>query len=119
MVTFGRNGSLEIIGSKNSNDGFDRGTVVFVAKAEELDYLRHSTPDFCKTPIVSWALDGSDKVVFVFEMNIRGQLRNPQKLLKSVRSKLMGAIHTAEQAIDHETEEEVNLNDEFWGAWRR
>ena len=120
MVPFGRTGSLEIIGYQNSNDGFNKGTVAFIAKSDELDYLRPSQPDFCKTTIITWALDGSDTVVFVFTINIRGQLRNPQKLLKSVRNKLMGAIHTAEQSIEHETEEEVNLNDlSFWGAWRR
>ena len=100
MAPFGPDGSLEIIGTKE--EGGPQDSVVFLAKGDMARWLYHSQPEFCKKCITTWAPDHSATTMLIFEYRLRSELRNPQKLLKSVRNKLMQAVRAIQQK--HETE---------------
>jgi len=100
MVQFGSNGSLEIIGK--TKEFHDSGSVVFMAKGDMAQNMFYSPPDFCKKCITAWMPDGSGIAILIFEYSLRGELRNPQKLLKSVRNKLMQAINIEHQKRETE-----------------
>ena len=91
MVQFGSNGTLEIIGK--TKEFHNSGSVVFMAKGDMAQNMFYSPPDFCKKCITSWMPDGSGIAILIFEYSLRSELRNPQKLLKSVRNKLINAEH--------------------------
>jgi len=100
MVQFGSNGSLEIIGK--TKEFQNSCSVVFMAKGDMAQNMFYSPPDFCKKCITSWMPDGSGIAILIFEYSLRSELRNPQKLLKSVRNKLMQAINAEHQQRETE-----------------
>lgn len=76
-------GSLEIIGSH-------RDGVVFLLRGSAAEALRQSEPPFCLNPINTYEI-GSRLHMLIFKYKIKSELRNPRKLLKSVRNKLVQA----------------------------
>ncbi len=100
-IQFGKDGSIEIIGITNERQD-EKGSVLILAKSSELDWLQNWTPSFCKNCIMTWATDGSNTVIMVFQFSIEGELRNPSRLLKSIRNRLMGAINSAIAAVEEE-----------------
>ncbi len=99
-VQFGSDGTLEILGTKK--EGYSRGSVLFKVTGDKAQWLYHVQPDFCKKSITSWLPDGSGKAVLIFEYNLRSELNNPRKLLKSVRNKLMQAVLARHKQFDAE-----------------
>ncbi|MEK7586419.1 MAG: hypothetical protein AAB453_00945 [Patescibacteria group bacterium] len=93
-------GTLAIIG----NSYYGR-QVVFMASGLSLYGSRLSLASndgfgkFAKNPIFTHSVDGSDDII-IFEHNLGGELRNPQKLLRSVRNKLIRAINVARSAFE-------------------
>jgi hypothetical protein len=100
-IQFGKDGSIEIIGITGERQD-EKGSVLIIAKSAELDWLQNWTPSFCKNCIMSWATDGSNTVIMVFQFSIEGGLRNPKHLLKSVRNRLMGAINSVIAEVEEE-----------------
>lgn len=90
-VPFDTNGSLEIIGKKG---GLGSGKVVFLVKGQKVHWFHHELPDFCKNAITTWSPDDSGTPTLIFEYMLREGLKNPQKLLKSIRNKLMRSAYT-------------------------
>ena len=70
----------------------------------------YSPPDFCKKCITAWMPDGSGIAILIFEYSLRGELRNPQKLLKSVRNKLMQAVRRQQCEFEEEMHEATGGN---------
>jgi hypothetical protein len=93
VIYMGKNGSLEIIGVINPPSIHYTGSVVILAKYEELKCIcNEEHPDYCQNCITSGAPDQPDTTVMIFSYSIKGELKNPQRLLRSVRNKLMGSI---------------------------
>jgi len=94
------NPSVEIYGGKLSIIGQNQFTVVIMATGlrmvgdVRLDKLAET---WIKTRLLG---DQSDTVIF--EYNLRSELRNPHKLLKSIRSKLMHLMNVAHSEFDQE-----------------
>jgi hypothetical protein len=105
-IQFGDVGSIEIIGIEPESR-YEKGSVLVLVKSVELDWLRLSTPDFCKNCIKSSAPDDSTTVIMVFQFSIEGVLRNPKQLLKSIRNRLMGAINAVIAEIEEEEDREI------------
>jgi len=80
------NGSLEIIGSSI----YRRGSVVFRLRGSAVEGLMGSQPAFCRNTIFTRDIESFENVL-IFEYNLRKELNNPRKLLKSVRNKLVQA----------------------------
>jgi hypothetical protein len=76
-------GIFEIIGKS-------QGAVVFRLCGNSVSDLKRDQPPFCKNVIFTNDVD-SRKGVLIFEYSLKGELRNPRKLLKSVRNKLVQA----------------------------
>ncbi len=76
-------GSLTIIGQRP-------GALVFLLDGHSVGDLVWHQPPFCKNAIVTFAV-GSQRRMLFFEYSLKEELRNPQKLLKSVRNKLVQA----------------------------
>ena len=79
--------SLEIIGKSKSS-------VVFRLTGTTAGELLRQHPPFCKNAIFTneigdWT--GYRRNILIFEYRLNGELRNPLKLLKSVRNKLVQA----------------------------
>ncbi len=79
-------GSLSIIGVSTDC----RSSIVFRLVGDYVSDLMIGTPDFCKNAIFAKDVE-SGLNMLIFEYNLRGELRNPRKLLKSVRNKLVQA----------------------------
>ena len=93
QVPIQNTGTLAIIGMRGSR-------VVFMASgintygAEDLD-------NFAENSICTGDIEGRGDIL-IFEHRLRSKLRNPQKLLKSVRNKLVRAINAACSAFEDE-----------------
>ncbi len=87
-------GTLAIIGENNQR-------VVIMASGLSL-WGGEGIKEFAKNSIFTYSVDGSG--VIIFEYNLRGRLRNPQRLLKSLRNKLMGAINAQESELAFQDE---------------
>jgi len=101
-------GSLEIIGESCHN-------VVFILRGSAACDLIRSAPSFCKNQISSNEA-GGDKLlpirkIFIFEYSLKGGLRNPRKLLKSVRNKLVQACFRNQKEDDKEFDEMYSMTD--------
>lgn len=101
-------GSLEIIGRSNHN-------VVFILRGSAAGDLIRSAPSFCKNAISSHEAGGDGirytKNIFIFEYSLQGELRNPRKLLKSLRNKLVQAGFRNQQEDDKEFNEMYSMTD--------
>lgn len=86
-------GILAIIGKTNHR-------VVFLASGLFL-YGGENLEGFAKNPIFTRLLSDTGSAI-IFEYNLQGELRNPRKLLKSVRNKLMRTINAAHSAFEDE-----------------
>ncbi len=90
-------GSLEIIGNS-------RGAVVFRLTGSTAGELLRSHPSFCKQTIFTCDIVSGVNIL-IFEYRIKDGLRNPRKLLKSVRNKLVQAGFRNQQEDDKEFNE--------------
>lgn len=70
------------------------GTVTIQVTGFDTDRIAHLINKFAKNCIETGCAE-TGKDLIIFEYNLRGDLRNPQKLLKSLRSKLIRASNTA------------------------
>ena len=93
------NGSLEIIGTS-------RGAVVFYLCGQAVSNLMRDQPSFCKNAIFTRDATSREDVL-IFEYNFWGELRNPRKLLKSLRNKLVQA------GFRNQTEENKKFNEMY------
>ncbi|MBU6232479.1 hypothetical protein KGP36_07640 [Patescibacteria group bacterium] len=89
---------------------FDQSSVVFLAKGDMARWLYNWQPDFCKKAITTWMPDHSAVSMLIFEYTIGSALRNPRKLLKSVRNKLMQAVRQQQLAFEDEMHEATGGN---------
>jgi hypothetical protein len=96
-VQLDTDGSLEII-------GVFPGKVVLKAQADCLRAVPLSRIKFAKNMIVANSPTVEDRPVLIFEYSLWSELRNPRKLLKSVRNKLMGAVRTTQTEDDSSDE---------------
>ncbi len=108
MLPLGTDGSLEIIGTKEGR--FNESSAVFLAKGDMARWLCHSQPDLFKKVIMTWAPDHSATAMLIFEYTIGSPLRNPRKLLKSVRNKLMQAVRRQQCEFEEEMHEATGGN---------
>ena len=100
-------GNLEIIGKNNHN-------VVFILRGTAAGDLIRSCPDFCKNPISSHEIgegNGYQRNILIFEYRLQGELRNPRKLLKSVRNKLVQAGFRNSAEDEREFNEMYSMTD--------
>lgn len=74
-------GCLEIIG--NSRDG-----VVFCLSGNVVWDLRRDLPEFCENAIFTNDIHSKESIL-IFKKSLGEELRNPRKLLKSIRNKLV------------------------------
>ncbi len=107
-IPCGKNGSLSIIGEIRCD------TVVVMARAEELYFLpmRPHMITFADKVVSTWINGDSDQGLVIFEYSIGQEIRNPRKLLKSIRNKLMGAAQNAK----HEEFKEQQEESLYWHA---
>jgi hypothetical protein len=99
--------SLEIIGKS-------RSAVVFKLTGTTAGELLRSHPAFCKNTIFTHEIGdgvGYQRNVLIFEYNLREELRNPRKLLKSVRNKLVQAGFRNMREDDREFNEMYSMTD--------
>ncbi len=100
-------GSLEIFGKNNHN-------VVFILRGTSAGDLIRSCPNFCKNLITTNEIGdgiGHQRNVLIFEYRLQGELRNPRKLLKSVRNKLVQAGFRNQREEDKEYNEKYTMPD--------
>lgn len=97
------NDVLEIIGTS-------QGAVVFRLCGHSVSELIRDYPSFCKNAIFTNDVE-SRKSVLIFEYSLREELRNPRKLLKSVRNKLIQAGFRNQSEEDKEYNERYNVPD--------
>lgn len=102
---FRKNGSLSIIGKSRLD------TVVVMAQAEELYFLvtRPYLITFADQVLSTFVYGGHDQGLIIFKYSIGQEIRNPRKLLKSIRNKLVGAARNAKYEEWMETEQEVEV----------
>ena len=85
QIEFGNIGILAIVGTFP-------GRVLFMVRDGRSSYLDKIEPQkYMQNPVFAYTVDTNEPMYF-FEYKLNGGLRNPQKLLKSVRNKIMGAI---------------------------
>ena len=88
QIEFGNVGILAIMGTFP-------GRVLFMVRDGRSSHLdKIETQKYMLNPIFAYTVDTNEPMYF-FEYKLNGELRNPQKLLKSVRNKLMGAINAS------------------------
>ena len=85
-------GTLSVIGKT-------RYRIVLMASGLNL-FGGENIEKFAKNPIFHHVAGFG--TIIIFEYNLDGELRNPQKLLKSVRNKLMRAISVAHSEFEYE-----------------
>ena len=85
------------------------GTLAIIGKNQHSVVLMASNVMFPGADISKFArneihttLIGESSTTLIFERNQQGELRNPQKFLKSIRNKLTKAILAAEQEFANE-----------------
>jgi hypothetical protein len=100
------NGSLEIIGVST----YRRSSVVFRLMGDSVSDLMRDQPPFCKNAIFTRDVESRENVL-IFEYSLREELRNPRKLLKSVRNKLVQAGFRNQREEDKEYNEKYNMSD--------
>ncbi len=86
-------GTLAIIGRRSN-------CVVFMASGIDT-FGTEDLDNFAENCIRTGDIEGHGDIL-IFEYRLRSELRNPQKLLKSVRNKLVRAINTAHSAFEYE-----------------
>jgi hypothetical protein len=96
-------GILEIIGKS-------QGAVVFRLCGHSVSDLMRDQPPFCKNAIFTNDVD-SRKNVLIFEYSLREELRNPRKLLKSVRNKLVQAGFRNQHEADKDYHKLYTMSD--------
>ena len=84
------NGVLAIIGKTNSR------VTCQVTGVNTYDGITAAVNDFAKSCILTTSIETGYHVI-IFEYNLRGELRNPARLLKSLRSKLVKAFDAVER----------------------
>lgn len=99
-------GSLSIIGVSN----YRRSSVVFRLTGDTVCELMRDQPPFCKNAIFTKTVDSREDVL-IFEYSLREELRNPRKLLKSVRNKLVEASFRNRREDDKEFNEMYTMSD--------
>jgi len=100
-------GNLEIIGKNNHN-------VVFILRGTAAGDLLRSRPDFCKNPISCHEIDKGNSYgrnILIFEYRLQRELRNPRKLLKSIRNKLVQAGFRNSAEEKREFDEMYSMSD--------
>ncbi len=95
--------TLEIIGKNRSG-------VVFKLTGTTAGELLRSHPEFCRNVIHTEDIISGHNVL-IFEYNLREELRNPRRLLKSVRNKLVQAGFRNRQEDDTEYDEMYSMTD--------
>jgi hypothetical protein len=98
------NGILEIIGV------VDREAVVFRLSGHSVSDLLRDQPSFCKNSIFTNDVHSRENI-FIFEYSLREELRNPKKLLRSVRNKLIQAGFRNRNEEDKEYNEMYSVPD--------
>ena len=98
-------GSLEIIGR-------GQNAVVFRLCANSVNELLRDQPSFCKKAIFTYDAT-SGKGMLIFEYSLKEELRNPRKLLKSVRNRLVQAGFRNQSEEDREYNEMYTVPDRF------
>ncbi len=98
------NDILEIIGI------VDCRAVVFRLSGHSVSDLLRDQPSFCKNCIFTNDVH-SRKSIFIFEYSLREELRNPKKLLRSVRNKLIQAGFRNRNNEDKEYNEMYSVPD--------
>lgn len=100
------NGHLSIIGASI----YGRSSVVFRLVGDSVIDLMRDQPPFCKNVIFTRDIESCENVL-IFEYSLREELRNPRKLLKSVRNKLVHAGFRNQRENDKEYEEKYTMTD--------
>lgn len=95
-------GNLEIIGKSQTS-------VVFRLSGSSVSDLMRDHPAFCKNCIFAEELCPREKRILFFEYSLKQELRNPRKLLKSVRNKLVQAGFRNQQKDDKEFNEMYSM----------
>lgn len=89
-------GVLAIIGKTNNR------VVCQVTGVNTYDGIIRAVNDFGKSCILTTSIETGNDII-IFEYNLRGELRNPGKLLKSLRGKLVKTFDAVErQALVNE-----------------
>lgn len=86
-------GTLEIVGKTQHQVLFRATGTMFLYDADLSRLTKESIQSDCVE---------TGKTVVYFQYNLQGELRNPRKLLKSVRSRLMHAINDAHSKFEDE-----------------
>jgi hypothetical protein len=100
-------GSLEIL-------GVGKGKVAFRLRGDIVRNLLRSQPDFCKNCTFLNDLNECSphmKNMLIFEYSLREELRNPRKLLKSVRNKLVQTGFRNHREVMEELDREYSMTD--------
>lgn len=100
------NGSLSIIGVST----YRRSSVIFRLTGDSVNDLMRDQPPFCKNAIFTRDVESLENVL-IFEYSLREVLRNPRKLLKSVRNKLVQAGFRNQREEDREYNEKYTMTD--------
>lgn len=100
------NGSLSIIGIPTYNTS----SVVFRLVGDFVGDLMRSQPSFCRNCIFTRDV-GSFEEVLIFEYRLRDDLRNPRKLLKSVRNRLVQVGFRNQGEDERESHEMYTMTD--------
>lgn len=100
-------GVIAIIG-KTQN-----GITVKVTGFDTCGSIAHLVNSFGKNCIETCCVESGKDLIF-FEYNLRGELRNPQKLLKSLRSKLVRAGNIVQRQFDQEMSDQEHQIDQAY-----
>ena len=89
--------------------------MVFLLRGSAAGDLIRLAPSFCKNAISSHEAGGDGvrytRNIFIFEYSLREDLRNPRRLLKSVRNKLVQAGFRNQREDDKEYNEKYTMTD--------
>ncbi len=97
-LQIGSDGVIAIIG--NTFNGYT-GTLTIQVTGFENDCTQHSILKFAKSCIRTYCIETKKDLIF-FEYSLNRALKNPQKLLKSLRSKLIQASNFERSKFEQE-----------------
>ncbi len=105
-IPIGRNGVLTALGGGRCS------SLVLMARAEELFVLAMYSHHikFADKVITSFIDSKEDEGLIIVECSVRKEIRNPRKLMRSVRNKLMGAAHAAKLEEEQDAIERIEWN---------
>ncbi len=111
-IPFGQNGEITVLGKFP-------GHVLIMVKDDPSSRLGNlPRQDFMRNQAFAYSMDKGEPT-FVFEYKLESELRNPRKLLRSVRNKIMGAIRLIDDELntqDYEWQEKIGHMEKSLGV---